>query len=68
MRLRLSNGKTIDRDLSHLQGGVFSRFSDPKFFKKVRYVKSFHTIAWPGNIDLCPDVLISDKLFFASKK
>lgn len=67
VQLQLSNGRVIERDLSHLKHGVFSRLSDPKFFRRVRCLKSFHTIVWPGEVDLDPDVLISDELFEKSK-
>jgi hypothetical protein len=41
------------------RGGVFEPLSDPEFFRKVRLSQVGGTIEWPGEIDLCPDVLYS---------
>jgi hypothetical protein len=41
------------------QGGVFAPLADPAFFRTVRLSRSGGTIEWPGDIDLCPDVLYS---------
>jgi hypothetical protein len=37
--------------------GVFERLRDPAEFAKVRLLPEWGTIVWPGNVDLCPDVL-----------
>ena len=37
--------------------GVFERLRDPAEFAKVRLLPEWGTIVWPGNVDVCPDVL-----------
>jgi len=37
--------------------GVFASLRDPDEFAKVQLEPGSGTIAWPGDIDLCPDVL-----------
>ena len=37
--------------------GVFEPPRDPAEFAKVRVLPEQGTIGWPGDIDLCPDVL-----------
>jgi hypothetical protein len=55
--LRFDDGLTGEVDLSHLQGkGVFAAWDDPRIFKKV-FVTQQGALAWPGEIDLCPDAL-----------
>lgn len=50
---------TIDgsRWLTREPVGVFRGLRDPAEFAKVRLEPAAGTIAWPGDIDLCPDVL-----------
>jgi hypothetical protein len=59
LRLTLSNGAVVERDVSqYLVGPVFDAIrSDPAVFAQV-YV-DHGTVVWPGDVDLCPDVLIS---------
>lgn len=58
--LKFSDGTEGEADLSHLAGkGVFSKWDDPAFFNSVRVDPESHTICWPEDIDLCPDVLYS---------
>jgi hypothetical protein len=60
LRLWLSDGSVVERDVSALLWGpVFERLrSDPEFFASAR--ADHGTVAWPGDVDLCPDVLIWD--------
>ncbi len=45
-------------DLSHLAGqGVFRVWDDPLVWRAVRVEPGSRTVSWPGDIDLCPDVL-----------
>jgi len=58
LRLTLTTGDVIERDVSKfLVGPVFEGIrSDPAQFAAVRC--DHGTVVWPGEIDLCPDVLI----------
>ena len=58
LRLTLSDGSVIERDVSRLLvGPVFNSVrKDPSFFAKVRAEGG--TVVWPNGPDLCPDVLI----------
>ena len=59
LSIRFDNGVVVVRNFKSLvkKGGVFAKLSDPRFFAKVRVSKSKGTIQWPGELDLCPDVL-----------
>lgn len=37
--------------------GVFSKFVDLNYFRRVKVDQETGTISWPENIDLCQDVL-----------
>lgn len=41
------------------RGGVFKPLEDPAYFAKVTVDPEAGTIAWPNDVDLCPDVLYS---------
>jgi len=58
VRLRLTDGRVIERDLAeHLTGPVFADIrSIPERFQEFRVEAG--TLVWPGGADLCPDVLI----------
>jgi hypothetical protein len=60
LRLTLSDGSLIERDVSRLLvGPVFEPIrKDPSFLRKVRAEDG--TVVWPKGADLCPDVLIWD--------
>ena len=48
-------------NLAHLVGkGVFAVWKDPAEFQKVFIDPESHTVAWPGEIDLCPESLYED--------
>ena len=58
VRLKLTNGRAIERDLAeYLTGPVFADIrSSPERFRELRVEAG--TLVWPGGADLCPDVLI----------
>ena len=58
LRLTLTDGSTIERDVTNLLvGPVFEAIRrDPALFRQVRV--DHGTVVWPGEVDLCPDVLI----------
>jgi hypothetical protein len=61
VQLTLTDGSVVERDLSALLDGVgvFERISfDDAAFREV-YV-DYVTLAWPGDVDIAPETLISD--------
>jgi hypothetical protein len=58
LRLTLTDGSTLERDVENLLiGPVFESIRrDPSLFRQVRVEHG--TVTWPGDVDLCPDVLI----------
>ena len=58
LQLRLTDGSVVEREISRLLAGpVFDRIrNDSAQFARVRAAHG--TIEWPGEIDLCPDVVI----------
>ena len=59
VRLTLTDGSVVERDLSALLDGVgvFERItSDERAFRQV-YVEG-GTIAWPGEVDIAPETII----------
>jgi hypothetical protein len=58
IRLTLTDGSVIERDVSRLLVGPVFEFirKDPAVFAKVRVEGG--TVVWPNGADLCPDVLI----------
>ena len=58
LRLTLTDGSVIERDVSRLRvGPVFEKIrTDPGLFSQVRVEGG--TVVWPDGADLCPDVLI----------
>jgi len=56
--VRFTDGFQGEVDLSHLAGrGVFRAWDVPGVFDQVFVDPIARTVAWPGGIDLCPDVL-----------
>ena len=59
--LRFEDGVEGEVNLAHLVGkGVFAKWQDPAEFEKVFIDPESHTVAWPGEIDLCPESLYED--------
>jgi len=59
--IKFSDGVNGTVDLSNLTGkGVFSKWNDKEYFNSVYVDSESHTIAWPGGIDLCPDLLYTE--------
>jgi Protein of unknown function (DUF2442) len=60
LRLTFSDGAIKDVDLGAVfaRGGVFSAIHDSReLFERVRVNPESHTIEWPGEVDLDPEVL-----------
>lgn len=58
IRVRFNDGVEGAVDLSHLRGkGVFKAWDTPGVFDSVFVSPESGTVTWPGDIDLCPDVL-----------
>lgn len=58
LEIGFTDGSVGVVDLSDLVGqGVFARWNDPAEFAKVYVDPLTRTVAWPGDIDLDPDVL-----------
>lgn len=63
LRLTFADGAVHDVDLAPVfeAGGIFSALrDDDQLFSSVAVDPEFGTIAWPGDIDLDPDVLRGD--------
>jgi hypothetical protein len=66
LRLVLSDGRIVERDLSHLVPGpdasptnVFLPWRDPAYFAQVVLpAEPWPTATWPNGVDLDPDGLI----------
>lgn len=60
VRMTLSDGTVVDRDLSDLLWGrVFENIvADDRLFRSV-YV-DYGTLVWPGEVDIAPETLIWD--------
>lgn len=58
LRLRLTDGSTIERDVDPLMNGpVFDPIRErPEMFARVTIEGG--TVSWPNGADLCPDVVI----------
>ncbi|MHB9025864.1 MAG: DUF2442 domain-containing protein [Armatimonadota bacterium] len=59
--VRFADGVEGTIDLSSLIGhGVFAQLADPTVFAQVFVDPVTHTVAWPQEIDLCPDTLYAE--------
>ena len=60
VRLTLTDGSLVERDLSDLlRGPVFATIAtDDEAFRLVRAIHG--TLVWPGDVDLAPETLIWD--------
>jgi Protein of unknown function (DUF2442). len=60
VRLTLSDGTVVERDLTDLlQGGVFEPIAaDDSAFRRVSV--DYGTLVWPGEVDIAPETLIWD--------
>ena len=60
VRLTLSDGSEVERDLTDLlDGPVFVRIAaDDDVFRRVRAIDG--TLVWPGDVDIAPETLIWD--------
>jgi hypothetical protein len=58
LRLTLSDGSVIERDVSALMvGPIFDALkADQAIFKQVKV--EYGTVVWPNGADLCPDTVI----------
>jgi hypothetical protein len=58
LRLTLSDGSVIDRNVAPLMvGPIFDPLkADPAVFRQVRVEQG--TVVWPNGADLCPDTII----------
>jgi hypothetical protein len=68
LSLRLSNGLTVERDLSPLvrrAKGLLRHLRDPSIFRRVRVVEG--ALTWPGEIDICPLATIYGKNWLHSR-
>ena len=60
VRLTLSDGSDVERDLTDLlDGPVFVRIAaEDAVFRRVRAIDG--TLVWPGDVDIAPETLIWD--------
>jgi hypothetical protein len=57
LRLKFADGAEGIADLSSIAGkGVFQAWLEPGFFNQA-FITGTGSIAWPGDLDLCPDAL-----------
>lgn len=60
LRLKLTDGSTVERDLSNFIAkhgvGLRARLKDPKFFRRAKVVMG--TVAWSPDVDISPHSLI----------
>jgi hypothetical protein len=60
LRLTLSNGDVVERDVEDLiQGGVFEPLRQRRDLFEAAFVDG-STVAWPGEVDIAPETLIWD--------
>ena len=60
LRLTLSNGDVVERDVQDLiRGGVFEQLRQRRDLFEAAFVDG-STVAWPGEVDIAPETLIWD--------
>lgn len=60
LRLTLSNGDVVERDVQNLiRGGVFEQLRQRRDLFEAAFVDG-STVAWPGDVDIAPETLIWD--------
>lgn len=60
LRLTLSNGDVVERDVRDLvRGGVFEPLRNRRELFEAAFVDG-DTVAWPGEVDIAPETLIWD--------
>ena len=59
LRLRFADGTAGTVDVrEHIPfEGLFAPLADPSFFAQVAIYPELKTIYWPGNVDVCHDLL-----------
>jgi len=62
LELVFENGKkgVVDFQSYIKKGGVFNRFSDMEYFKKVQINKELGVLCWPDGVDVAPETLYSE--------
>ncbi|HOF88582.1 MAG TPA: DUF2442 domain-containing protein [Armatimonadota bacterium] len=61
IRVKFTDGLEGVVDLAPMVGtGVFAPLRDLETFARVYVDPVTHTVAWPGDIDLCPDTMYRD--------
>jgi hypothetical protein len=63
VEIRFSDGVVAEMDFRRRmvgRGGVFAPLEDVAFFKQVVVDREAGTLAWPGGVDFCPDVLYAE--------
>ncbi len=55
--IEFEDGRVVMADLTEVinRGGVFEKFRDERFFKRVRVGNGGRSIVWPHGIDFCAD-------------
>ena len=60
LRLTLSNGDVVERDVEDLiRGGVFEPLRQTRALFEAAFIDG-RTVAWPGDVDIAPETLIWD--------
>ena len=62
MELSFDDGLTAVVDFAQRvreRGGIWDALRDIEFFKQARVDPELHTIVWPNELDICPDLLYS---------
>ena len=62
LELVFENGKkgVVDFHSYIKKGGVFNRFSNMEYFKRVQINKELGVLCWPDGVDVAPETLYSE--------